>query len=159
MARHQLIEFLGLFSLGIIWGGSQKKLNVKNLPWGISILIFISFSMIFWMIPRSVDLAVIQPNFNKIMNVHILLCGVLVLPVLRNTIFEVQLVFIGMTAAVLIASGIALKSFDILLCSTFDIPQQKETGGYMLLLGLALFIFNVVFLFFKLSKGRLEVKS
>jgi hypothetical protein len=34
-----------------------------------------------------------------------------------------------MFAAMIIATGIALISFNILLCSAFNIEQQKETGA------------------------------
>jgi hypothetical protein len=36
-----------------------------------------------------------------------------------------KILFMGMVSAMLLATGIALKAFDILLCSSFNIDQQK----------------------------------
>ncbi len=57
-----------------------------------------------------------------------------------------------MLSAMVLATGIALKVFDILLCSSFDIYQQKETGLYLIIAGFVLFIITFLF-FFKPEKA------
>ncbi len=139
MPRHQLIQLPGVLILGILTGLRFGKLIRTGVSGGITIFIFFMSSLIFWMLPHSIDLAVINASFNRIMHVNLFVAGFFVVPAVRNMIFEVKIVFLGMTSAMVIATGIALTSFDILLCSTFDVFQQKETGFRLILIGVILF--------------------
>lgn len=78
--------------------------------------------------------------------------GFLTISSIRHTIPEVKIIFLGMVAAMIIAGGIALLSFNILLCSAFTIEQQKQTGTLLTLLGIALYFFMAFILFSSLSK-------
>jgi len=82
------------------------------------------------------------------MHFNMFIAGFLLMPVLRNILFEVKIIFLGMTSAMILAAGITLKSFDILLCSSFTILQQNETGFYLIIAGLAFFAITL-FVFFK----------
>ncbi|HMW65575.1 MAG TPA: hypothetical protein PK695_06270 [Chitinophagaceae bacterium] len=106
------------------------------------------FSFIFWMLPHSIDAAVIDIRFNRFMLLNMFAAGLLLYPVLKYIRFEVRILFLGMFAAMIIATGIALISFNILLCSAFNIEQQKETGAGMIKAGV-LFFFLALFVFFK----------
>ena len=79
-----------------------------------------------------------------------IIAGFLLMPVLRNIVFEIKILYLGMLSAMVLATGIALRAFDILLCSSFDIGQQKETGLYLIIIGFALFVLTFV-AFFKAS--------
>jgi hypothetical protein len=153
MPRHQILQLPAMFILGIILAILFSKINIKNTSYGIAILIFILSSFIFWMLPRSVDLAIINPGFNRIMHVNMLIAGFLAVTVLRNIIFEAKIFFIGMMAAMLLATGITLRAYNLLLCSSFNIQQQKETGYYLIWIALALFA-GTVFLLFKGLSGK-----
>lgn len=153
MPRHQILQLPAMFILGIILAISFSKISIKNTSYGITILIFILSSFIFWMLPRSVDLAIINPGFNRIMHVNMLIAGFLAMTVLRNIIFEAKIFFIGMMAAMLLATGITLRAYNLLLCSSFNIQQQKETGYYLIWIALALFA-GTVFLLFKGLSGK-----
>lgn len=119
-----------------------------DLYWGIAILIFIMSSFIFWMLPHSIDYAVISTSFNRIMHINMLAAGFILIPVFRHIIFEVKIIFLGMWAAMIIATGIALLAFNILLCSAFTIEQQKETGWWLIIIGVGLYAFTL-FVFFR----------
>jgi hypothetical protein len=49
-----------------------------------------------------------------------------------------------------IATGIALTAFNLLLCSSFTIEQQKETGKLLIIIGILLYFFTLI-TFFKES--------
>ena len=152
MPRHQLIQLPALFLLGIILGNYFFSLKMNDTSLGIAALIFIMSSLIFWMLPHSIDYAVINKPFNRIMHWNMLFAGFLLRLVLRNMLFEIKILFLGMLSAMVLATGIALKVFDILLCSSFDIYQQKETGLYLIIAGFVLFIITFLF-FFKPEKA------
>ena len=80
--------------------------------------------------------------------------GFLLILVLRNIIFEIKILFPGMLSAMILAIGITLKTFDILLCSSFNIMQQKETGFYLIIIGLSLFV--ATFIIFIKGLGKEE---
>ena len=150
MPRHQIIQLPAMFVLGLIAGIYFSTINIKETSRGIAILIFIMASFIFWMLPHSIDKAVMIPAFNRVMHFNIIIAGFLLMPVLRNIVFEIKILFLGMLSAMVLATGIALRAFDILLCSSFDIGQQKETGLYLIIIGFALFVLTFV-AFFKAS--------
>lgn len=156
MPRHQLIQLPAMFLLGFALGGNFYFLNIKETSWGVAALIFIMASLIFWMLPHSIDYAVINTKFNRVMHLNIFICGILLIAALRNIVFEIKILFLGMLSAMMLATGITLRSFDILLCSSFDITQQKETGFYLIVIGVLLFVFTFS-VFFKAGerKGRL----
>ncbi len=148
MPRHQLIQLPLMLVIGLFIGYQNKNINITNLPWGIAILILALFSLMFWMLPRSIDLTVVYPWFNRVMHLHIVGVGFFISLVFRNIMFEVQMAFLLMLSAMLIATGAVLKTFAILLCSSFTIEQQHETGLYLLSFGILLFVVTL-FLFFK----------
>ena len=155
MPRHQIIQLPAMFGLGLILGIHFSNLNIKKTSWGIAILIFTMASFIFWMIPHSIDNTVINATFNRVMHLNMLITGILLIAVLRNIRFEIKILFLGMLSAMMLATGITLRAFDILLCSSFDIGQQKETGFYLIIIGFLLFVLTFV-VFFKASGEKRE---
>lgn len=119
-----------------------------NVSWGITVFILTMFSLIFWMIPHSIDKAVILPWFNRVMHVNMFAAGFFVVPAFRQMIFEIKIVFLGMISAMVIATGITLTVFNILLCSAFNIVQQRQTGTWLIIIGTLLFI-TTLFTFFR----------
>ncbi|HMT76717.1 MAG TPA: hypothetical protein PKA44_03325 [Saprospiraceae bacterium] len=147
MPRHQLIQLPSMILIGLILGkifGNKIKLE---LQWSISILIIAAFSVVFWMIPRSIDLAVIHADFNRLMHVDMIITGFFIQSILKNTIPEVKFTFLGMISSMTIATGIALTAFNLLLCSSFTIEQQKETGKLLIIIGILLYFFTLITFF------------
>ncbi|MBS1746395.1 MAG: hypothetical protein JST21_09530 [Bacteroidetes bacterium] len=139
MLRHQLLQLPAMLALGIFAGFWFSKYFHISFTVGITLLIFIMFSFIFWMLPHSIDLAVINTSFNRAMHVNMLLAGLFMIPILQSTLFEVKIIFLGMLSSMLIATGITLTVYDLLLCSSYNIAQQKETGSRFIIAGIILY--------------------
>lgn len=148
MPRHQLLQLPAMLALGIIGGVRFSNHSKVDVSWDIAILIFVFSSLAFWMIPRSVDSAVIHVLFNRLMHINMFVAGFLLIRTLRNTLFEIKTTFFWMLSAMTIATGMALKTFNVLLCSAFTIEQQKETGFYLIIIGLGLLV-STLFVFVK----------
>lgn len=146
MMRHQIIQLPLSLILGLVFGFWFRTLKSPNPSVSISFLIVSTLTMIFWMMPRSIDMAVVFPYFNYLMVFSLVLVGSLIVFAFRNVFIEVKIAFLGMSTAMYFASGVTLKALDVLLCSSFDIDQQHTTGGYLLLIGVLLFIFTIVML-------------
>ena len=158
MPRHQIIQLPAMFGAGLILEIYFSHFNIKETSWGIAILIFIMSSFVFWMLPNSIDSAVNNSTFNRIMHLNMFISGILLLPVLRNILFEIKILFLGMLSAMVLATGITLRAFNILLCSSFDIYQQKETGLYLIIIGFLLFILTFI-TFFKATVKKANDNS
>jgi hypothetical protein len=154
MPRHQILQLPAMFGFGFILGIYFSGLNIKETSWGIASLIFIMASFVFWMLPHSIDYAVINSTFNRIMHLNMFIAGILLMPVLRNILFEIKILFLGMLSAMMLATGITLRAFNILLCSSFDISQQKETGFYLIVTGFLLFIVTFIIFYKELGKKK-----
>lgn len=158
MVRHQVLQLPGMLVLGISLGLTFPTLKIKSTSTGIAILIAAMFSFIFWMLPRSIDLTIVYPDFNSVMHVNMIAAGFFLVLVLRDILFEIQLAFFLMAAAMLLAVGATLKVFSIALCSSFTLEQQQETGLLLMLIGAALFVASLAFLFFQLAKAHQQAK-
>ncbi len=154
MPRHQLMQLPAMLLLGIITGFRYSRYIKTGIPWGIAILILIMFSLIFWMLPHSIDIAVINPSFNRIMIVNMFVAGFLAITVLRQTLFEARIIFLGMVSVMVIATGITLITFDILLCSSFNIDQQKATGLRLIIAGIVFYAGTLVIFFKNIGKKK-----
>lgn len=60
-----------------------------------------------------------------------------------------------MLAVMILATGITLRSFNILLCNSFDVSRQKEAGLYLIIIGFLLFILSFA-IFFEASGEEKE---
>lgn len=144
MPRHQLLQLPMMYFLGLILSLRFWRKAKLGSSTALALLIGVMASFIFWMIPYSVDLAVINPSFNRLMHFNMFLAGALTPISMRNSILEIKIIFLGMMATMLTASGISLLNFNILLCSSFNLSQQHETGKGLLVFGILLFLFTVV---------------
>lgn len=148
MPRHQLLQLPAMFLVGaLIALLVLKPLKVSDLSWRLAGLIFVMASLIFWMLPHSVDLSAINPFVNNIRHLNLLLAGFLTITLLRHIIVEVKILFLSMLASMLLAVGITLRVFDVLLCSSFNITEQKQTGLILIFAGIFLFLYTLVVFF------------
>lgn len=152
MQRHQLLQLPSMILLGVAIGLLLKNISIADISWGIAALICVMSSLVFWMLPRSIDAAVISLSFNRLMHLNMFAAGFVSVLVLRKIIFEIRIVFLGMTSAMVLVTGIALRTFDILLCSSFNIWQQNETGLYLVIAGFVLFVVTITIFLGSLSK-------
>lgn len=151
MPRHQLLQLPAMILLGMVSGKLLSEYFIRDASLGIAILIFTMSSLVFWMLPHSIDAAVINPWFNRLMHLDMYMSGFFTVVVLRGIAFEIKVAFLWMVSATILATGITLKSFDILLCSSYTILQQNETGFYLLLAGFVLLVITMIVFFHGLA--------
>lgn len=143
MPRHQIVQLPTLFVSGVLLSLAFPKAAIRGVPWKLAVMIPVVGSLIFWMLPRSIDLAVIDAAFNRVMHANMIVAGFLCVAAMRRAPLELRIAFMGMVSAMLLATGLALRSFDSLLCSSFTINQQHETGLHLVGIGGVLLIISV----------------
>lgn len=140
MPRHQVVQLPLMFASGVLLALAFPRAAIRDAAWELAAFIFVMGSLIFWMLPRSIDWAVIDAAFNRVMHANMAAAGFLCVAAMRHAPLEMRIAFLGMIAAMLLATGLALRSFDILLCSSFTVSQQHETGFWLAGIGLTLLI-------------------
>lgn len=152
MPRHQIYQLPAMLVLGLVSGWWFSKKVQLNMSGGITGLIFTMASLVFWMLPRSIDLSVIKPAFNRMMHLNIFVVGFFLVPAFKNFILELRILFLGMLAAMCVAVGYTLTKYDSLLCSSFDIGQQRQTGHSLIIIGVILLVMVPVVFFKEVGK-------
>lgn len=147
MPRHQALQLPILAGMGALAATRFKTLAIRDLSSQLSLLIGILASLTFWMLPRSIDLAVVFPSFNRLMLVNMLVAGFFCVVVFRTLALEIRILFLGMVAAMLLATGFALRAITVLLCSAYSISQQHETGLALVAYGAVIFLTTVFSVF------------
>lgn len=152
MPRHQILQLPAALLLGVVTGFWYRNKISLSYYLKITGIIFLMGSLLFWMLPRSVDLAVMDSRFNLLMLLNMFLAGIITFFSIRKSELEIQTIFFVMMTSMLMGVGFILINFKILVCSAFDISQQQQTGYYLLGIGVAFLIFTYVNFIFKVGR-------
>lgn len=148
------IPSLTIFSFII---GLQMK-NVKNKIMatlgnhGASALIFLFGAQTFWMIPRSLDLAVSSTIADMIMHLNLVTAGFLFGVGFRNASFVLKTAFSIYGLSMALSMGIIYIHFNALICAVYTIEMQHIAGKYTLYVFPFVFILFLFRLFYNMSK-------
>ena len=158
MYRHLLIQIPFLILLGYMGGkrffkgsaptGIERELNAR----GFSGLIFFTGVLIFWMLPLSIDSTVSSDLRDNLMHMCMLFAGILLAssertapPVLKSA-YEIYF------TAMIIAMGNIYAVYSELICASYTLEQQHQTGYFLLYLSPVLF-FAVFIRSFRRMRG------
>ena len=158
----ELIKILYFFS-GTLWAiellpqlwKTYKRKTVGDIslffplkkipaPWALAGLFVSLGAIMFWITPRSIDLAVVGDTTDHLMHFTLLLSG-----------FALRLCLAGLPLLLKMATGIYVTSmagsFGVILsqstariCARFDITEQQETGIAMLWATVLFLIVHVI---------------
>jgi len=143
MALHMSAQMGGLVLLGVLTAKTIKKpLNIfpilkagktlKLNQYGVSSLIFFLGTITFWMIPRSLDLAVTDNMVDYIMHINLFCAGFLLGKSLEKMPFVLKTAAGIYGLSMWISAGLTYSRYNLLLCATYDLEMQKETGELLL---------------------------
>lgn len=138
MARHALIQIPSLLLCGYLAGIKINTLSFN--PYGLSGLIFFTGTLIFWMIPRSLDSTVLFNSIDQIMHLNMFVAGFFLRSSISLIPFMVKVVYLIQFIAMCAALGILYLSINSWLCAVYTIEQQKETGRGLLFISIAVFL-------------------
>lgn len=131
--RLLLMEMPAWFSLGWMAGVRFRSYQQSFNPHGLTGFIFFLGTLGFWMIPRSVDLISISTVADQMMHANFLVAGA----VFSASRFKMPFVLRAAGAiygtSMIFSLGMLYTGFSALLCGSFDLEQQKQTGRLLLL--------------------------
>jgi len=120
--------------------------------WG---LLFFIFSLMFWMIPRSIDITEIKEIYDYLYHGDMILSGFILAKSLPQVSFIIQFFFGLYISSMIVALGLVFKSEQTPICSAYNLYQQHQVGKVLIYIGLLFYILTIVFLF----KKAIEMKK
>ncbi len=100
--------------------------------------------LMFWMIPRSIDLTQIYPEVNRLYVFSLFTVGFLLssyLPLLPGV---PRVVYALYFSSMIVALGLLYASLTTLLCSAFTLEDQHAFGWMLIPLGLVLYMIVLI---------------
>ena len=140
MSRHMLLQMPLLVVLGCAGGLIWPLPRLQFASLGLSAIIFAMGSMVFWMLPRSLDAAVTNTWVDQVMHLNMLTVGCFLLLSLPRMPFQAKMVFGVYSLAMALTAGVVYMTAVVPVCTTYSLQHQNEAGALLLWLCGAIFI-------------------
>lgn len=134
MVRHMLVQLPLLVVCGAL-----LRLPTRAARWdhqGLASFTFAAFVATYWMIPRALEQALVEPLAETLKFATLLLAGALLPGALQRSHVVVQLFFVANSCAMMAIAGMLYRELPQRLCNAYLLDDQGLTGA--LLVGLAL---------------------
>ncbi|PPD18758.1 MAG: hypothetical protein CTY27_00875 [Methylotenera sp.] len=139
MVFHMLIQIPALVMAGYWLNAQNKPLN-SALSLSLSCWLWILFAGMFWMLPISLDKALIYSNWDIFKIITLVLSGMLLKPALAGPKI-LSLFFVGSSLMMLFSVGHFYQNSESRLCNSYLLVSQQSTGLGLMLLATALLLF------------------
>ncbi|WP_020167801.1 MULTISPECIES: hypothetical protein [Methylotenera] len=141
MAFHMLVQIPLLILAGYLIGRCLKlHPNPKSLYIILSCWLWFLFATLFWMLPISLDKALLSYGWDFFKIISLMLSGLLLTIALSSSKI-LSLFFIGSTVMMLFFIGYYYQDTTLRLCNSYLIESQQNAG-----IGLIAMAFAIVFL-------------
>jgi hypothetical protein len=127
----------GWFLIGGGWDLTKKSLGSWN-QFGLTGFIAAQLIITYWMLPISIDRAVVMPQVDVFKVLSLLASGALVQTSVSRSPVVLQLFFVGYTVSMLISTGVFLATTERRLCNAYSMESQLSAGYGVVALGVAL---------------------
>ena len=127
----------GWFLMGGGWDLTKKSLGSWN-QFGLTGFIAAQLIITYWMLPISIDRAVVMPQVDVFKVLSLLASGALVQISVSRSPVVLQLFFVGYTVSMLISTGVFLATTERRLCNAYSMESQLSAGYGVVALGVAL---------------------
>lgn len=143
MVFHMLIQ-LPLLVVAGYFLSKQLKVHVANQPLNfyLSSWLWILVAGMFWMLPISLDKALLHPQWDTFKVLTLLISGAL----LRGTLVGpkiLSLFFIGSTVMMLFFIGYFYQDSELRLCNSYLLESQKIAGIGLIMMAFALLFLSI----------------
>ena len=142
MAWHMVIQMpilfaSGWFLMGGVWGFSKTSPGSWN-QFGLTGFIAAQFIITYWMLPISIDRAVVMPQVDVFKLLSLMVSGALIKTSISRSPAVLQLFFVGYIVSMLITTGVYLATTERRLCNAYSMESQLSAGYGVVALGIAL---------------------
>jgi hypothetical protein len=109
---------------GALKNGMIHRLNYE----GLTAMLIASFILAYWMIPLTIDQAVISYTVDAFKIASLIFCGFILQNFFAASNRMVQLFFLGYSLAMLGGLGVYFITTDLRLCNAYSLQSQILTG-------------------------------
>jgi hypothetical protein len=127
----------GWFLMGGGWDLTKKSLGSWN-QFGLTGFIAAQLIITYWMLPISIDRAVVMPQVDVFKLLSLIASGALVKTSISRSPAVLQLFFVGYIVSMLITTGVFLATTERRLCNAYSMESQLSAGYGVVALGIAL---------------------
>ncbi len=139
MSRHMLLQMPLLVGMGFAAAWLWPAARLRTSSMRVSAIIFAIGSLLFWMLPRSLDTAVTVAWADQAMHANMLVVGWSLAVSLPRLPFQAKVSLGIYGLAMALAAGAIYASAVVPVCSTYSVQQQNEAGTLLLWIGATLF--------------------
>lgn len=142
----------GQFPLLLVLGGLsgrfwwRKYIGSDSVGVHIGVILFFMGSVIYWMLPVSIDQAALNPSMDLVLSVNLWLAGALMGSQFRRITPELKSAFLLLLPTMIIITGVVLQQINLLLCGAYSLYQQKILGSYLFAGGLWILVLSVLWI-------------
>lgn len=140
MSRHMLLQMPLLAGLGYMTCKLWPGVRLHDAAHAMSAITFAAGSLLFWMLPRSLDMAVGVAWVDQVMHANMLLAGWSVAAGIPQLVFHIKMAFGLYGVAMVLAAGAIFAATAVPVCSNYTVQQQYESGVLLLWAGGMLFV-------------------
>ena len=142
MAWHMVVQMPTLFAGGWFlmsggWDTQKTSLGHWN-QFGLTGFIAAQFIITYWMLPISIDRAVVMPQVDVFKLLSLMVSGALIKTSISRSPAVLQLFFVGYIVSMLITTGVYLATTERRLCNAYSMESQLSAGYGVVALGIAL---------------------
>jgi hypothetical protein len=142
MTWHMVIQMPILFASGWFlmsggWDTQKTSLGHWN-QFGLTGFIAAQFIITYWMLPISIDRAVVMPQVDVFKLLSLMVSGALIKTSISRSPAMLQLFFVGYIVSMLITTGVYLATTERRLCNAYSMESQLSAGYCVVALGIAL---------------------
>ena len=142
MTWHMVIQMPILFASGwfLMSGGwDTQKISLGHWnQFGLTGFIAAQFIITYWMLPISIDRAVVMPPVDVFKLLSLMVSGALIKTSISRSPAVLQLFFVGYIVSMLITTGVYLATTERRLCNAYSMESQLSAGYGVVALGIAL---------------------
>lgn len=142
MTWHMVIQMPILFASGWFLMSSGWEIKKTSLghwnQFGLTGFIAAQFIITYWMLPISIDRAVVMPQVDVFKLLSLIASGALVKTSISRSPAVLQLFFVGYIVSMLITTGVFLATTERRLCNAYSMESQLSAGYGVVALGIAL---------------------
>ena len=113
------------------------KLARTNL-YGLTSFLTSQFILAFWMLPISIDRAIIHWQYDLAKIVSLVICGLLIRISFSKATLEIEIFFVGYFLSMMIWVGQYYVTSNERLCNVYSQESQKFAGNGLIFIGVAL---------------------
>jgi hypothetical protein len=142
MAWHMVVQMPilfagGWFLMGGAWNISKRSPRSWN-QFGLTGFIAAQLIITYWMLPISIDRAVVMPQVDVLKLLSLIASGALIQTSMSRSPVVLQLFFVGYIVSMLISTGVFLATTERRLCNAYSMESQLSAGYGVVALGVAL---------------------